>query len=132
MTWERSVTAEPLLSPERAVLDAGALARLAELDPTGENQLLARVMKTFQTSAARLTAQLESARRTGDRPTIRIVAHTLKSSSGYIGAQQLVSRCAELESASRSPTSADLNDLLDAMIAELEVTLDAIARRLPA
>src|SRR5439155_12155405 len=35
-----------------AVLDAEALARLKELDPQGQNQLMARVAKAFETSVA--------------------------------------------------------------------------------
>ncbi|HJV96576.1 MAG TPA: response regulator, partial [Albitalea sp.] len=53
------------------VLDAGALARLRELDPSGENKLLARVVKAFETSAARLVPQIMEARGANDTSTVR-------------------------------------------------------------
>jgi HPt (histidine-containing phosphotransfer) domain-containing protein len=90
------------------VLDAGALARLTELDPKGENRLLERVLQAFQTSVARLRPQLDTARRERDRRTIRLVAHTLKSSSASIGAIQLSQLCARIEGAIRLRTDAAL------------------------
>jgi HPt (histidine-containing phosphotransfer) domain-containing protein len=109
-----------------AVLDAQALARLRELDPKGENRLLERVMKAFETSVARLAPQLEDARRSGDRAGIRHVAHTLKSSSASIGALALSQRCAEVETLIRLESTEDLSAPLDALSAELGVVLKAI------
>ncbi len=109
-----------------AVLDAQALARLRELDPKGENRLIERVLKAFETSVARLAPQLDESRRSGDRAGIRHVAHTLKSSSASIGALVLSQRCAEVESLIRLESTEDLNAQLDALSAELAVVLKAI------
>ncbi len=113
-----------------AVLDADALARLAELDPKGESQLLQRVMKTFLTSAGRLSAQLEAGRASGDRAAIRMAAHTLKSSAGYIGALQLARCCVRLESASAQAEFAEIEQEIGAMCTALSITLEAVSRRL--
>lgn len=80
------------------VLNAEAIRRLRELDPTGESRLLTRVFQAFETSLNRLLPQLEQARDTADAATVRLVAHTLKSSSATIGAMQLSKVCAEVES----------------------------------
>ena len=108
------------------VLDAQALARLRELDPKGENRLIERVLKAFETSVARLAPQLEESRRSGDRAGIRHVAHTLKSSSASIGALALSQRCAEVETLIRLESTEDLDAPLDALSAELAVVLKAI------
>jgi len=113
-----------------ATLDADALARLAALDPTGENRLLERVLIAFQSSAARLMPQLEAARRSADRAAIRLVAHTLKSSSASIGALALSRLCAQVEAAIRLDTEGDLDADLDAMTAAVNATLQAIERLL--
>ena len=105
---------------------AQALARLRELDPKGENRLIERVLKAFETSVARLAPQLDESRRSGDRAGIRHVAHTLKSSSASIGALVLSQRCAEVESLIRLESTEDLNAQLDALSAELAVVLKAI------
>jgi CheY-like chemotaxis protein/HPt (histidine-containing phosphotransfer) domain-containing protein len=109
------------------VLDAAALARLTELDPSGANRLLDRVLKAFEVSVARLRPQLDAARAGGDRATIRLVAHTLKSSSASIGALQLSQLCAQVETAIRLETEANLEPRLDALDAALTGALRAIA-----
>ena len=112
------------------VLDPAALARLRDLDPKGENQLVQRVLKAFQTSAARLAPQLEAAREAGDRTTVRLVAHTLKSSSASIGAIALSQLCGELEVKIRNDAAADVEPGIAAMTAALDVALQAIERQL--
>ena len=111
-------------------LDREALARLTELDPKGENKLLERVLRAFQTSAARLMPQLEAARLSGDRATVRLVAHTLKSSSASIGALKLSQVCAQVEGLIRSESAEDLDPLLHTMRSELDAALSAIQRSL--
>ena len=115
-----------------AVLDATALDRLRELDPKGENQLLARVSRAFETSAARLVPQMQEARRAGDTAGVRHVAHTLKSSSASIGALKLSQQCAELEAAIRGERLDDLDARVDAVSAEIEIVLQALKRLLGA
>jgi HPt (histidine-containing phosphotransfer) domain-containing protein len=112
------------------VLDPVALARLRELDPNGENQLIERVLKAFQTSAARLMPQLQAARKASDRTTVRLVAHTLKSSSASIGAITLSQLCSELEATIRNDTGDDIEPGIAAMTAALDVALHAIERQL--
>ncbi|HWI10734.1 MAG TPA: Hpt domain-containing protein, partial [Burkholderiaceae bacterium] len=110
-----------------AVLDAAALARLGDLDPNGTNHLLERVLRAFETSVARLRPQLDAARAGDDRAAIRLVAHTLKSSSASIGALQLSQLCAQIEAAIRMDTGESLLPRLDALDAALDGALQAIA-----
>jgi len=92
--------------------------------------LIERVLKAYQVSAARLMPQLEVARLAGDQATIRLVAHTLKSSSASIGALTLSQLCAQLENDIRTEAGNDLNVGIDAITAALGVVLEAIARLL--
>ena len=115
-----------------AVLDAGALERLRELDPKGENKLIARVIKAYDSSSARLMPQLEDARRAGDHAGVRHVAHTLKSSSASIGAMKLSQLCADIENKIRTNQLENLDPLVDAMHAEVEIVLQALKRLLDA
>jgi len=111
------------------VLDAQALARLRELDPSGENQLLERVMKAFETSLERLLPQLQDAQASHDLTGIRHVVHTLKSSSASIGALKLSHICAEIESMVRRDATQGMDGLIAALQAEV-VTVVAATRRL--
>lgn len=115
-------------SGAQPVLDPVALGRLTELDPKGENRLLERVLQAFQTSVARLRPQLDAARRDGDRAAIRLVVHTLKSSSASIGAMRLSQLCAQIETSIRNETDEDLSGPL----AALDDALDGASRAIDA
>jgi len=115
-----AVSAPPHRPSAPAQLDAQALERLRELDPKGENQLLDRVLRAFETSVVRLLPQLEAAQASGDRAGVRHVAHTLKSSSASIGALALSQHCAAVEALIRENSADDLQAPLAALVAELE------------
>jgi len=122
-----AVVGAPLDKPQ-PVLDRQALARLSDLDPTGKNRLIERVLLAFRTSVARLRPQAEAARMSGDRAVLRLVVHTLKSSSASIGAMRLSQLCARIETAIRQETehAADHDADLDALGAALDEVLHAI------
>jgi HPt (histidine-containing phosphotransfer) domain-containing protein len=112
------------------VLDAQALARLQELDPGGQGGLVARVLATYAASLQRLLDQLRVARDAADRPAVRLVAHTLKSSSASVGALALSARCAEIERRLRDGDDDGLEVLLDALAEEGARVLVAVQQRL--
>lgn len=140
--FETAVTPDPLTDcavtdlPTRptapAVLDAQALGRLRELDPKGENKLIERVLRAFESSVARLLPQLEAARAGGDRAGVRHVAHTLKSSSASIGALSLSQHCAAVETLIREERPDDLEQPLVALLGELASVRLAIQSMLDA
>ena len=68
------------------VLDPKSLAKLSQLDPSGQNRLVHRVLSTYRQSLARLQQQIAGGLDATDLSTVRIGAHTLKSSSASIGA----------------------------------------------
>lgn len=121
---------EPAVLSVSTALDPVALERLKELDPSGAGRLLERVLKAFQTSAVRLRAQSDAARASGDTVAIRLVAHTLKSSSASIGALQLSQLCAQIETTIRTASGEDLDAQLEAFELALDDTLTTIDRLL--
>lgn len=120
------------MNARAAVLDAGALERLRELDPQGKSRLLERVLRAFESSASRLAKQFREARAAGDMQGIRHVVHTLKSSSASIGALMLARLCAEIETSIRAESFAALPERLDAMDRELAAVLQAVTPMLSA
>jgi HPt (histidine-containing phosphotransfer) domain-containing protein len=114
------------LASAAGVLDAQALERLRELDPTGQNKLLERVFKAFEQSIGRLMPQLDAARADADWQAVRHVAHTLKSSSASIGAVKLSQLCADIETMVRQSQVEGLSERLDAMGAEVARVLAAL------
>ncbi len=107
-------------------LDAEALRRLRELDPSGNNRLIERVIKAFHTSVERLLPQLDEASKINDLDAIVHVTHTLKSSSASIGALKLSQICAEIEASIRHQTGEDLSSSIQEIPAEVEKVLCAL------
>jgi histidine phosphotransfer protein HptB len=107
-----------------ALLDPEAIRRLRELDPSGGNKLLERVVNAFSNSLERLLPDLSRAREGAepDLTVIRHVTHTLKSSSASLGALALSARCADIEAMARG-----LNEQLDAMLQDIQQVRTALA-----
>jgi len=114
------------------VLDVQALDRLRELDPTGENRLMERVVSAFETSVARLMPQLEEALRSNELAGIRHVSHTLKSSSASMGAVKLSKMCSEIETLARQGQSDGMNERVALLQAEVVIVRAALKRVLNA
>lgn len=108
------------------VLDPSSLQRLRELDPSGDNQVLERVLRTFEVSLARLLAQARYAQQQRDGDAVRHVAHTLKSSSASVGALALSRQCADIEARLRAQPGHDVDALLERMFAEGDGALVAV------
>ena len=115
---QADVDTAPSAPSAQTLLDAAALANLAQLDPTGATKLVQRVLNTYRSSMARLLAQLAQARAQPDPATMRLVAHTLKSSSASVGALALAALCGEAEAALREGRMALVPDLLNQLVAE--------------
>ena len=109
-----------------AILDAGALDRMRELDPTGHGRVVERVLQAFEGSVRRLAPELRTAAGAGDRVAVGHVAHTLKSSSASIGALRLSHLCAALEADIRDGSPVDLAARADALATELDAVLGSL------
>ncbi len=110
----------------QGVLNAEAIRRLRELDPTGESHLLTRVFQAFETSLNRLLPQLEQARNTADAAGVRLVAHTLKSSSATIGAEQLSKVCAEVEAMAQESRLDAATSGIELILSEAQAVCEAL------
>ena len=113
-------------------LDEGALARLRELDPTGANQLLQRVIHAYFGSLERFLPELAAARNPLDFNALRQIAHTLKSSSASLGALILSGHCARLEIMARDQLAEGMDTEIETVLAELERVRAALTMLLPA
>lgn len=112
-----------------ALLDPEAIRRLRELDPSGGNKLLERVVNAFSISLDRLLPDLARAREGSslDLHVVRHVSHTLKSSSASLGAMALSARCADIESMARDGREEGLPEQLDAMLQDIQQVRAALA-----
>lgn len=111
------------------LLDPEAIRRLRELDPTGGNRLLERVVNAFSVSLDRLLPDLARARQGAelDLAVVRHVSHTLKSSTASLGAVALSTRCSEIETRVREGRLDGLPEQLDAMLLDIQQVRAALA-----
>jgi len=108
------------------VLDSSALDRLRELDPSGANRLLERVLKAFETSATRQIPRLRDALLNEDTEAVRQVAHALRGASASVGATKLARLCAELEDPAFDPRIESLETHLKSMFSEIDRVLSVL------
>jgi HPt (histidine-containing phosphotransfer) domain-containing protein len=108
------------------VLDEASLQRLHELDPLGENRVVERVLRAFETSLTRLLPQSALALQQGDQEALRHVVHTLKSSSASVGALELSRGCGEIENRLRLQQLDGLDQRLSLLQAEGQRVLAAV------
>ena len=79
------------------IFDPGPLAELRTLDPDGSAGLVADLVNMFKASAARTITEMQAAIASGEAQTLAETAHSMKSSSGNLGACGISRLCAELE-----------------------------------
>lgn len=105
-------------------LDAGALARLKELDPDGRLGVLHRVLTAFESSLVRMAVQLQAELPAdgseGNPQVVSTIAHTLKSSSASVGALGLADACAEVERRIRAGEPGSLRAEVQRLLVEGE------------
>lgn len=105
MSSSENPASPPAAAAPRATLDPVALARLRELDPDGRNGVVTRVLGAFESSLARMLAQVAalpaSAPAAPGSPGLAEIAHTLKSSAASVGALELSALCDAIEKRER-------------------------------
>jgi HPt (histidine-containing phosphotransfer) domain-containing protein len=111
------------------LLDNEALSRLRELDPGDKTGLLNRVLNTYRLSLERMLVQWQAARAAGDAGAMRVMAHTLKSSSASVGALGLSALCADVEARLRDDRLQDIELQFDALAAEAQRILAGLSAR---
>jgi HPt (histidine-containing phosphotransfer) domain-containing protein len=93
-----------------ATIRLEALTAIGSLDPNQGDSLIRRLIDVYAESSAELVATIQSEFRSGSNENVRKAAHALKSSSGNVGAERLVSLCRDIEDAARKDELADLAD----------------------
>ncbi|MEO5735096.1 MAG: Hpt domain-containing protein [Rubrivivax sp.] len=125
---ERPVATVAATAP--LALDAAALGRLRELDPSGKRGVVRLILSAYETSLRRARTELSAQVGDADPKILFLIAHTLKSSSASVGALDLSAVCAEIEAALQpprggAPESSRAGAALDGQIARLDAEADA-------
>jgi CheY-like chemotaxis protein len=101
-------TAKARTSP----IDPAVLDGIRSLEGPGGRGLFERVLSLFLTDSPKLVEQIHSAAEKGDAASLRLAAHTLKSSSANVGATGLSDLCRKIEGKARGGEPLDAGDPL--------------------
>ena len=109
-----------------SAIDMAAIERLREIEGSGSDGLVQRVLQQFLDGGQTLVEAIENARTAGDTSGMQNAAHSLKSSSGYLGAERLRACCAELEEQAATMAA----DAQASLIARIRTEFDAACAEL--
>lgn len=93
---------------------------------TPDDPLYQRILGLFRAEGVRLSAAIATALATGDRPTLRHAAHTLRGAAGNVCAMILWEVAGRLDDAALTATPEALRALADATHAAWLATLAEI------
>jgi HPt (histidine-containing phosphotransfer) domain-containing protein len=94
-------------SPEVEALDVATVDALRAMKRPGAASLFERVFEAYRGSAPGLIDAMRRAAEAGDQAAFAVASHSLKSSSGNIGAARLAALCRALEQAARAGAVTD-------------------------
>jgi CheY-like chemotaxis protein len=109
--------------PVAEALDAGALENLREL---GGPEMLAELAEMFLRDAPEGIARLREALRRNDAPEVERLAHTLKGSSGNMGAARMAEICSGLQASGAGGDLRATSRMLEDLSAEFERAAGAL------
>lgn len=118
--------AAPGDGPEKAPLDPAMLESLRELQMPGEPDILAELTELFVTDATSHLAALREGIEREDAGSVERSAHTLKGSSGNMGATVMSRISSELQDAGRSGDLTGARELLTRLQAEFGRVREAL------
>jgi two-component system sensor histidine kinase/response regulator len=109
-----------------SVLDPSALDRIKALQQAGKPDILLNLFDQYLENSPRLLNSLKTAVENNNPETVRMAAHSLKSSSANIGAMETFELCKTLE------TMADMKQTKKAvgLLSEVEKSYESVAREL--
>lgn len=105
-TEQESIALDPTISlivggahfsPTAGPVDVSILAMLDDIQEPGEPDLVSELIELFLADSAQNLAAIEVAVCNRNAAEMRLAAHSLKGSSGSLGATQVAEQCRQLE-----------------------------------
>ncbi len=93
-------------------IDESALDSIRALQRPGKPDILARIVNMYMEKSPELISAIEEGVAANDKDKVKMAAHTLKSSSAYVGASALAEVCGRVESnASNDELASTVEDI---------------------
>ena len=114
------------MGPAAPLIDPEAIERLRQLDPSGQQGVLRRVLLAYEASLTRHLSDVAEAWECADADRLGRASHTLKSSSAAVGAMTFAQHCADIEQSVREHKRLPDAALVEALIHEGRRVLRAV------
>ena len=103
---------------DEVVLDPVVVETLRQLTPPGEPDVLAQVFNLFRQETPKRIAKIEAAWLAGDHAEVHRGAHSLKGSTGNVGARAMFAVCHDLDAQVQSKDLTRVPALVAALATE--------------
>ena len=110
----------------KVTLDHTAIDAVRQLDPDGNDRLLARLIALYRDDSSQLLADIDNGMKAGDAEAVARAAHTLKSSSANLGATNVAAIARQIEHAARGGDLTDLAASVTRLRAQRTVALSEL------
>jgi len=110
----------------KVTLDHSAIEAVRQLDPDGNDRLLARLIALYRDDSSQLLADIDNAMKVGDAEAVARAAHTLKSSSANLGATGVAAIARLIENSARGGDITELPSSLTKLRAQRTVALSEL------
>jgi two-component system, sensor histidine kinase and response regulator len=110
----------------KVTLDHAAIESVRQLDPDGNDRLLARLIALYRDDSSQLLADIDNAMKVSDAEGVARAAHTLKSSSANLGATNVAAIARLIETSARNGELTDLAVSVTKLKAQRTVALSEL------
>lgn len=101
-------------------------ASLSEIEQEGDIEFMLSVISAFQEDSESRLRVLGEAVDSGDTAAVRMQAHAIKGSAREVGANELASICAEIESKVGGQCITDLEEPISRLVEQFRLVSDAM------
>ncbi|NND91991.1 MAG: Hpt domain-containing protein [Granulosicoccus sp.] len=109
-----------------SVINLKAINVIRGLQRPGKDDLLSKVVGVYFDKTPEMIDAMATAMSAGDHAAISACAHSLKSSSAYLGADSLSARCRRIEAAIKEGD----HDELEVLVAGIQAEYDRVSEEL--
>jgi CheY-like chemotaxis protein len=110
----------------KVTLDHSAIEAVRQLDPDGQDRLLARLIALYRDDSSQLLADIDNGMKSNDADAVARAAHTLKSSSANLGATSVAAIARQIEHSARSGDIKELAGSISKLRAQRTVALSEL------
>jgi CheY-like chemotaxis protein len=110
----------------KVTLDHSAIEAVRQLDPDGEDRLLARLIALYRDDSSQLLADIDNGMKVSDAEAVARAAHTLKSSSANLGATNVAAIARQIENSARNGDLTDMMSSITKLRAQRTVALSEL------